>query len=302
METGAISHEYLDSLIKSRSRVRILGWVTLLLFFSVIGTPVALVTGAMFFMQRKKFKKTPFSDQLKHFVKMRRSFTQGLIEGERRFAAWQAKDNELKYKLSCLKKSWGAPLYFKADAVLCELHIESDSAPKGPIEGSTALFADNTATQMVTTGAVSGTTYKHKSDYFENADYNRIESSTTNTTYIFTPVTSGSASVQISGPKLIPGVLLFETASEAQQFTNTFNAAARATKEAKANLPSKIAETEKEIKAHEKIGEGDFGAADLLASLDDLPAEVRSWIVATADSQRTLVQFTEAIRVMRGKE
>jgi len=295
MEMTVVSNEYLDGLIKSKSKVKILGWATLLLAISLIGIPFSIVTGILYLLQRKKFRKALYATEITYFVQMRRSFVQGLMRSERLIAEWNAKHNELRYKLSCLEMKWGSPLYFKADAILCELHLESDSAPRGSIEGATALYADNTATQIVATGAVSNTSYSHGDDYPGQVGYNRIESSSTSTTYKLTPVTSGSASVQISGPKLIPGVLLFQNSSDAQTFTNTFNAAARSTKEALKNLPNNIAATKTAIKQHEIVGESDFGSADLLASLDILPTEVISWIVSTADSQVKTAKFKEEI-------
>lgn len=298
METENDSNIKLNRLVQNRSSVKILGWTTALLPLTVIGIPIALGTGILYRTKKNKLKKTEHGDRIGEYIQRRREFVAGVISSEIRIAEWEAQENELRYNLECLEKKWGLPIYFKEDAVLCELHLESESAPKGPIEGATALYSDNTATQIVATGAVSTTSYVQGSNYSGDIDYNRLKSSATNTQYTLTPVSSGTASVQLSGPKLIPGVLLFDTASEAQSFTNAFNSAARMTKDAVKNLKSNIVSTKQALKEHSIVGEGDFGAKDLLASIDDLPDDVQNWILGTADSQRGAVQMGQALRSM----
>ena len=301
METNLDPEEYLNHLLKLSSRQKFWLIATALLTFSVIGIPFAIATLIMYQLGKRKLKQSLHGAKIKEYATRRRAFILGVMEREDRIEKWSDRLEELKYQLECLNNKWGLPIYFREDSVLCELHIESNAAPKGLIAGATAIFADNTSTQMVTTGATSNTSYTHHSDYSGHIDYNRLRSSTTTTNYLMTPVYSGSASVQISGPNLIPGVLLFQTASEAQYYTNMFNAAASSTKDATRNIQSNIEEITNTLVEHEALGRGDFGEDSLFSSLNDLPSDVRSWVRNTAESQRKFMKFTSAMETVAGK-
>jgi|688.fasta_scaffold575938_1 hypothetical protein len=128
-----------------------------------------------------------------------------------------------------LSAGFGKVLAYFSRGALFQAHIESEIGPIGDIEGAIATFADNTNVQVVTKLESSSTRHYHD-------DEGRIESSETSYRTSAVNFRSGTAAVSISGPKLSPGVILFESAQAAAEFTNIFNRAATVSASSKKNF------------------------------------------------------------------
>lgn len=286
METNYQSSVPIEELLKIRTSSRRLLGLAGFCAITVVFLPFSLVFLFLYMRKRKYLNSIPMSSKLDKYLALRDKYITKVIEIEELKESWEIERDSLEFQLECLEKGWGLPLVFAEDAVLCELYLDSDHAPKGFIAGATAVFADNTRSETILTGSNSSTSYAHESDHSSDFNFNKLKSASTNTQYGTQEVRSGSASVQVSGPKIVPGVVLFDSAADAQRFTNILNASSRTTSDAKANLKSNTAVCKDLIKDHLKIAKSGYGVPALSSYLEGSPKEIQDWVLRTAESKR----------------
>ena len=296
METTLEPMNPVASLLRERTNLRLLFALSVFCTITIIFIPVALVLVLVYRSKRKRFRRSPLSTGLSSYVKARDVYLEGHLNIEQAAMDWEDRKENLDFQLDCLKKGWGIPFFYTSESVLCELYLDSEIAPRGPIAGATAVFADNTSVQTYSTGSTASTSFNHGSEFSSDHNYNRVESSQTRVTHHVAQRQSGTASVQISGGKIIPGVILFSSATEAQDFTNSFNNAAHSTAAAKKNLAENVEVCKDMIKEHRLEGKGDFGLKELENSINSYPEDVQNWILEAAKTQLDSMRFRRAVR------
>ena len=241
-------------------------------------------------------RNIPYVSSLKEVQKLKTEIFYMHSQVNKRQAAWLDELGYAEFKVQVLQNGWGLPLMnCPPDGQLCELFIfTADPAPRGYIRGATATFADNTSEQIVPVGSIGATSYQHGSNIPGNRDYNRLSTSTTTTVNVLQNFKTGSASVQISGPDLAPGVILFPDARQAQVFTNIFNGAARDVDTANAHLQSNLAKALKELAEIKEKETQDFGMEAISARLSSEPSEVVAWIGAPNSRDMFKAEFEKA--------
>ena len=240
---------------------------------------LGVLSWGLYFHARSRAKRLPYFQELPQIESLSRDIRRMQSEVEARKSSWERDLSKAKTKVYGLEDGWGLPLMVcSPTSCLYELYLEADPAPSGFIQGALAFFSDNTQEQTVAIGSESTTSHRHESNDPNSPNYGRIASSTTSTSNRVRTIRSGSASVQIDGPQMVSGVLLFSSPSEAADFTNIFNRAATTTEAARSNLASNLDEAMRELAELQSLENSDFGAADIQQILADCPKPVIDWI------------------------
>ena len=234
---------------------------------------LGVLSWGYYFVMRRNAKKIPYFQELGELVALREKAVQLDYQVRWREINWQKEMRLLTEKVSNLEKGWGLRMEFAwdVDADLYELYLDGKPAPCGFIQDAKAVFSDNTNEQTFAVGSTSTTVYN-------SAKNNRILNSTTSTTNQMLTTQTGTASVQIEGPQMVPGVLLFDSPYAAREFTNMFNSAAKNAAAASANLQSSLKEALKKLEQLKSPENTDFGASEIQQMLAQYPKPVLDWI------------------------
>jgi hypothetical protein len=170
----------------------------------------------LFFVLTKRYSETsPAAIKVQNARRKAESITYRLTNFFERIDEFELEVDKCISDIQAIDEGKGSIIYRNADFTLYVLYLETDQGFGGFINGASARFRDNTKSQEVKYLADSETTFEY--------DVNqRLVGSTTDfrtQTYVHH---SGYASVEFSGPELVPGVLLFSNAEFAATVVNTF--------------------------------------------------------------------------------
>jgi hypothetical protein len=205
----------------------------------------------LFYKGRKVLKTSPMAEKSKEAKKRSADLK---VAGEGFLSAYLGVARQMEYLEKSITGCETGKGWIVEDNDYYDLYsnyISTANAPAGDIQKAHATFADNTYVNHVAVANESETRF----DYHRNPANNEHEIQNARTTIntSLRTMRGGSASVSIEGPKLVPGVILFNNARDAASFANAFNQQVAAYATSKTQFREKTKELRKSLKEAQDI-------------------------------------------------